>query len=198
MLCFTATAKPDVVSDIVDYFSDELDLDLKVFDGGSHRPNLEFAVVKTAEGEKFEHTYQIISADLLSEGEGGAIVYCSTRRRTQEMAEFLQEKGVSAGYYHGGLSPELKKDAQEGFIDGHLQVIAATNAFGMGIDKPDVRLVIHADIPARLRTTFRKPGAQDATELQRAACCSTHLRTWTGSSVFQPVPGSAGERFKGC
>ena len=114
VLCLTATAKPDVVSDIVDYFSDELNLDLRVFDGGSHRSNLEFAVVKTSEGEKFEHTYQIISSDLLSEGEGGAIVYCSTRRRTQEMAEFLQEKGVSAGYYHGGLSPELKKDAQEG------------------------------------------------------------------------------------
>ena len=158
VLCLTATAKPDVVSDIVDYFSDELNLDLRVFDGGSHRSNLEFAVVKTAEGEKFEHTYQIISTDLLSEGEGGAIVFCSTRRRTQEMAEFLQEKGVSAGYYHGGLSPELKKDAQEGFIDGQLQVIAATNAFGMGIDKPDVRLVIHADIPGSLENYLQEAG----------------------------------------
>ena len=158
VLCLTATAKPDVMRDILDYFSDELDLGLRVFNGGSHRSNLEFAVVKTAEGEKFEHTYQIISADLLSDGEGGAIVYCSTRRRTQEMAEFLQEKGASAGYYHGGLSPELKKDAQEGFIDGKLQVIAATNAFGMGIDKPDVRLVIHADIPGSLENYLQEAG----------------------------------------
>ena len=114
MLCLTATAKPDIVSDIVYYFSDELHLVMRAFDGGSHRSNLEFAVVKTAEGEKFEHTYQIIPSDLPSEGEGGAIVYCFPRRRTQEMAEFLQEKGDSAGYYHRGLSPELKKDAQGG------------------------------------------------------------------------------------
>ena len=158
VLCLTATAKPDVMSDIVDYFSDELNIGLRVSDGGSHRSNLNFAVVKTTEGEKFDHTYQIISADLLSAGEGGAIVYCSTQRRTQEMAEFLQEKGVSAGYYHGGLSPELKKDAQEGFINGELQVIAATNAFGMGIDKPDVRLVVHADIPGSLENYLQKAG----------------------------------------
>ena len=158
VLCLTATAKPDVMSDIVDYFSDELNIGLRVFDGGSHRSNLDFAVVKTTEGEKFDHTYQIISADLLSAGEGGAIVYCSTRRRTQEMAEFLQEKGVRAGYYHGGLSPELKKDAQEGFINGELQVIAATNAFGMGIDKPDVRLVVHADIPGSLENYLQEAG----------------------------------------
>ena len=158
VLCLTATAKPDVMSDIVDYFSDELNIGLRVSDGGSHRSNLDFAVVKTTVGEKFDHTYQIISADLLSAGEGGAIVYCSTQRRTQEMAEFLQEKGVSAGYYHGGMSPELKKDAQEGFINGELQVIAATNAFGMGIDKPDVRLVVHADIPGSLENYLQEAG----------------------------------------
>ncbi len=158
VLCLTATAKPDVVRDIVDYFSEELGISLKIFDGGSHRSNLEFAVVKTSEGEKFEHTYQIIAADLLKEGKGGAIVYCSTRRRTQEMAEFLQEKRISASYFHGGLSPELKKDAQEGFINGELQVIAATNAFGMGIDKPDVRLVIHADIPGSLENYLQEAG----------------------------------------
>ncbi len=158
VLCLTATAKPGVVSDIVDYFSDEVGTDLEVFDGGSYRSNLEFAVVKTSEGEKFDHTHQIISSDLLEKGEGGAIVYCSTRLRTQEMAEFLQEKGVSAGYYHGGLSPELKKDVQENFINGDLQVIAATNAFGMGIDKPDVRLVIHADIPGSLENYLQEAG----------------------------------------
>ena len=190
VLCLTATAKPDVVSDIVDYFSDELDLDLRVFDGGSHRSNLEFAVVKTSEGEKFEHTYQIISTDLLSEGEGGAIVYCSTRRRTQEMAEFLQEKGVSAGYYHGGLSPELKKDAQEGFIDGELQVIAATNAFGMGIDKPDVRLVIHADIPGSLENYLQEAGR--AGRDRASARC---VLLYTSDDVDRQFGLSAGSRL---
>ena len=190
VLCLTATAKPDVVSDVVDYFSDELDLDLRVFDGGSHRSNLEFAVVKTSEGEKFEHTYQIISADLLSEGVGGAIVYCSTRRRTQEMAEFLQEKGVSAGYYHGGLSPELKKDAQEGFIDGQLQVISATNAFGMGIDKPDVRLVIHADIPGSLENYLQEAGR--AGRDRASARC---VLLYTSDDVDRQFGLSAGSRL---
>ena len=158
VLCLTATAKPDVAAEIVDYFSEQLDLNLRVFDGGSHRPNLEFVVVKTSEGEKFDHTHQVISADLPPDGEGGAIVYCSTRRRTQEMAEFLQEKGLSAGHYHGGLSPEVKKDVQDGFIGGDIRVIVATNAFGMGIDKPDVRLVIHADIPGSLENYLQEAG----------------------------------------
>ena len=158
VLCLTATAKPEVLTDIVDYFSQELSVDLAVFNGGSFRPNLEFAVVKTSDGEKLEHVYQIISGDLLQTGEGGAIVYCSTRRRTEEMAEFLVEKGVKAGHYHGGLSPEVKKEIQQGFIEGELQVIVATNAFGMGIDKPDVRLVVHADIPGSLENYLQESG----------------------------------------
>ena len=158
ILCLTATAKPDVTSDIVEYFSSEVGISLKLFDGGSHRSNLEFVVVKTSEGEKFGYTFQIIKADLLSNGKGGAIVYCSTQRRTEEMARFLQEKDVSAGYYHGGLSPEVKKDTQEGFINGAVRVMVATNAFGMGIDKPDVRLVIHADIPGSLENYLQEAG----------------------------------------
>ena len=158
VLCLTATAKPDVADDITEYFAGELGVDLKLFDGGAHRSNLEFAVVKTSEGEKFEHTYQVVEADLLSNGDGGAIVYCSTRRRTEEMARFLQAKGVSSAYYHGSLSPEVKKEAQESFINGDVRVMVATNAFGMGIDKPDVRLVAHADIPGSLENYMQEAG----------------------------------------
>ena len=158
VICLTATAKREVIADIVEHFSEEVGLNLAVFDGGASRPNLDFAVVRTSEGEKFEHTHQIIESDLLEVGKGGAIVYCSTRSRTEEMAEFLEKKGLRTGYYHGGLSPELKKDTQQRFIEGDIEVIIATNAFGMGIDKPDVRLVVHANIPGSLENYLQEAG----------------------------------------
>ena len=89
---------------------------------------------------------------------GGAIVYCATRRRSEEIAEFLQLKDVAADHFHAGVPPETKKDVQRRFIGGDLRAIAATNAFGMGIDKPDVRLVVHADIPGSLENYFQEAG----------------------------------------
>ena len=158
VLCLTATAKPDVVGDIKRHFRDELGVELAVFDGGVQRKNLEFVVVQTTEGGKFAHVHQILMADLPPDTPGGAIVYCATRRGTEEVAEFLQMKEVAADYFHAGLPPETKKSVQERFIDGELRVIAATNAFGMGIDKPDVRLVVHADIPGSLESYLQEAG----------------------------------------
>ena len=158
VLCLTATAKPDVVEDISSHFRDELGIELTVFNGGARRDNLEFAVVPTTGGEKLAHLYQILMSDLPPDTAGGAIVYCATRRQTEEVAEFLQEKDVSADYFHSKLSPEIKKSVQQRFIEGELRVIAATNAFGMGIDKPDVRLVIHADIPGSLENYLQEAG----------------------------------------
>ena len=79
VLCLTATAKPDVKAEIVDYFHDELGIKLKVFDGGAQRTNLEFVVVQTNSGGKFDHIHQILDADLSDDEPGGAIVYCATR-----------------------------------------------------------------------------------------------------------------------
>ena len=158
VLCLTATAKPDVVVDIVSHFRDELGIELSVFPGGVQRTNLEFVVVPTTGGEKLAHLHQILMADLPPDTPGGAIVYCATRRQTEEVADFLQEKDVSADYFHAGLSPESRKSVQQRFIKGELRVIAATNAFGMGIDKPDVRLVIHADIPGSLENYLQEAG----------------------------------------
>ncbi len=158
VLCLTATAKPDVVADLKQHFRDELDIGLKVFDGGAQRTNLEFTVVTTTEGEKLPHIHQVLMADLPPDAPGGAIVYCSKRRRTEEVAEFLQAKEIAADYFHSKLPPESKKSVQQGFISGELRVIAATNAFGMGIDKPDVRLVIHADIPGSLENYLQEAG----------------------------------------
>jgi len=157
-LCLTATAKPDVVADLVSHFRDELGIELRVFDGGAQRSNLEFTVVPTSGGEKFPHIHQVLMADLPPDLPGGAIVYCATRRQCADVAEFLQAKGVEADFFHSKLPPETKKEVQRRFIGGELRVIAATNAFGMGIDKPDVRLVIHADIPGSLENYLQEAG----------------------------------------
>ena len=158
VLCLTATAKPDVMAEIVDYFREELGIKLRVFDGGARRTNLEFVVVPTSSEGKFSHIHQIIEANLPADDRSGAIIYCATRRQAEEVAGFLQAKGVEADYFHAGLSPETKKNVQRSFIGGDLRVIVATNAFGMGIDKPDVRLVVHADIPGSLENYLQEAG----------------------------------------
>ena len=169
ILCLTATAKPDVKAEVVDYFREQLGIDLKVFDGGTQRTNLEFVVVRTSPGEKSSDVYQILEADLPADEPGGAIVYCATRRHCEELAAFLQAKGMDADHFHAGLPPETKKNVQENFIRGKLRAIVATNAFGMGIDKPDVRLVIHADIPGSLENYLQEAG-RAGRDQQRARC----------------------------
>ncbi len=158
VLCLTATAKPDVVKDIARHFRDRLGTELEVFDGGAERTNLTFEVIPTTGGEKFAHIHQVLMYNLPPDAPGGAIVYCATRKQSEEVAEYLQLKDVAADHFHAGLPPETKKHVQRRFIDGELRAIAATNAFGMGIDKPDVRLVIHADIPGSLENYLQEAG----------------------------------------
>ena len=158
LLCLTATAKPDVREDIVRHFREKLGIELAVFDGGAERTNLSFEVIPTTGGEKFAHVHQVLESYLPPDATGGAIIYCATRRRSEEVAEFLQLKEVAAEHFHAGVPPETKKDVQQRFIAGELRAIAATNAFGMGIDKPDVRLVVHADIPGSLENYFQEAG----------------------------------------
>ena len=169
VMCLTATAKPDVKDDITGYFKEELGIELQVFDGGAQRDNLEFVVVPTRSGAKFSDIHQILSADLPTDEPGGAIVYCATRRQAEEVAEFLQAQGMTADHFHAGLPPETKKNVQQSFIRGDLRAIAATNAFGMGIDKPDVRLVIHADIPGSLENYLQEAG-RAGRDQQTARC----------------------------
>ena len=169
LICLTATSRPDVTVEIVEYFRKELGITLRVFDGGAKRGNLEFVVVRTSGAEKFEHVHQILKKHLPKHEQGGAIVYCATRNQTEQLAAFLQEKGVAADRFHAGLTPEIKKTVQESFINGELRAIIATNAFGMGIDKPDVRVVIHADIPGSLENYLQEAGR--AGRDQQAAHC---------------------------
>lgn len=158
ILCLTATAKPDVVDDMVHHFRDKVGIELKVFNGGANRTNLIFDVIPTTPQEKLAHIQLVLAHELPSNIPGGAIIYCATRKKTAEIAQFLQKQNISADFFHGALTPQIKKDVQERFIGGELRVICATNAFGMGIDKPDVRLVIHADIPGSLENYLQEAG----------------------------------------
>ncbi len=169
VLCLTATAKPDVVSDIIGHFRDKVGVELKVFNGGANRTNLDFSVVPTTTASKYPHIHQILSAEMPEDISGGAIVYCASRRQTEDVAAYLREKGLAAAHFHAGLPPDTKKQVQEAFIHGELRVIAATNAFGMGIDKPDVRLVIHADIPGSLENYLQEAG-RAGRDRQSARC----------------------------
>ena len=157
LICLTATAKPDVVADIVGHLQDKLNIGMKVYNGGAQRDNLEFEVLPTTGPEKFSHIHQMVS-ECLNEEPGGSIIYRAKRKDTEELAKFLQLRDVAADYFHAGLQPESKKDVQKRFIDGRSRVIVATNAFGMGIDKPDVRLVVHADIPGSLENYLQEAG----------------------------------------
>jgi ATP-dependent DNA helicase RecQ len=161
VLCLTATAKPDVVHDIRGHFLERLGLDLTLLDGGASRTNLSFKVLPTQRTTKLADILNALEANLPTDGVSGAVVYCATRSATERVAEFLKQQGLAADRYHAGLTAEEKRDIQEAFRVGELRVIAATNAFGMGIDKPDIRLVVHGDGgPHQARPLrFQKPAS---------------------------------------
>ena len=158
VLCLTATAKPDVVRDIREHFRERIGLDLALFDGGATRTNLSFQVLPTQRATKMADILEALETGLPDTGNSGAVVYCATRNTTERVAEFLKQQGFAAEHYHAGLSAEEKRDTQEAFRVGNLRVIVATNAFGMGIDKPDIRLVIHGDVPGSLENYLQEAG----------------------------------------
>jgi ATP-dependent DNA helicase RecQ len=158
VLCLTATAKPEVVRDIRDHFQSRLGVDLMLLDGGAVRTNLSFAVLPTQKATKLADILSAIETSLPPEGASGAVVYCATRNASERVAAFLKGQGLAADFFHAGLPPDRKRDVQEAFRTGQLRVIAATNAFGMGIDKPDIRLVVHGDIPGSLENYLQEAG----------------------------------------
>jgi ATP-dependent DNA helicase RecQ len=158
VLCLTATAKPEVVKDIRDHFLSRVGTELMLLDGGAVRTNLSFAVLPTQKATKLSDILNAIDAHLPVAGASGAVVYCATRSATEKVAEFLKAQGLAADFFHAGLTAERKREVQEAFRTGALRVIAATNAFGMGIDKPDIRLVVHGDIPGSLENYLQEAG----------------------------------------
>ena len=148
VLALTATATPEVVKDI------QLRLAFRrenVFRMSFERKNLAYIVRRTEDkaGELIH---------ILSQVAGSAIVYTRNRKRTKEVSLFLNQHGISATFYHAGLDNDTKDQRQKGWQDGTFRVMVATNAFGMGIDKPDVRLVIHIDFPDSPEAYFQEAG----------------------------------------
>ncbi len=158
ILCLTATAKHDVVEDIREHFEQTLEALLDVIDGGAERTNLEFVVIPTSASQRVEHIHQAVTGALNGGDSSGAIVYCTTKRSTEETAQALAERGLVARHFHSGISPERKREIQRGFHEGDIDVVVATNAFGMGIDKPNVRAVVHAEIPGSLESYLQEAG----------------------------------------
>lgn len=152
--CFTATAKQKVISDIRDYFKNKLDIDLEMFATASTRENLQYRVLfKETEEEKYNALRALISSHKCP-----TIVYVSRTKKAQELAFKLQEDGFSCLAFHGKMETAEKIANQEAFLRDEVQCIVATSAFGMGVDKKDVKLVIHYDISDSLENYVQESG----------------------------------------
>ena len=160
VLALTATATPQVVDDICDKLSRNVECGMRnenshipfnVFRMSFERRNLAYVVRQTTDKRE-----QLIH--ILNNVKGTAIVYTRSRRRTKEFAELLNEAGISATFYHAGLDTATKDERQIAWQNDKTRVMVATNAFGMGIDKPDVRVVIHVDCPDSVEAYFQEAG----------------------------------------
>ena len=157
VMAFTATAKKEVRAEIVEHFADVLGQDLEVFASNVERDELHFEVERVAEAAKLERIVELLASGL-AEHPGSAVVYFAKRRRSEEGAEYLRQKGLVAAAFHAGLKPVEKRERLDAFLAGEIQIVCATNAFGMGIDKEDVRLVVHADVPGSLESYLQEAG----------------------------------------
>ena len=160
--CFTATAKREVVDDIQAHFAESLGIELSILDGGHERENLDYEVIPVTRSEKNALIHRLLEKEFGNARtvgrEGGAVVFAARRKSAEEISGFLKDMGWACAHFHAGLDAGLKKDIQHAFIVGDLKVIVATNAFGMGVDKPDVRIVIHAEIPGSLENYLQEAG----------------------------------------
>lgn len=149
VLALTATATPEVVTDIQARLS--FKKDSQVFRMSFERKNLAY-IVRSTENKQEELLH------ILNSVPGCAIVYTRNRKRTREIAELLIKNSITATFYHAGLNNDVKDQRQKSWLTGESRVMVATNAFGMGIDKPDVRTVVHYDLPSSLEEYYQEAG----------------------------------------
>ncbi len=148
ILALTATATPAVQKDIC------IQLELRapnIYIKSFARPNLSYSVLE-------EESKPLRIRNMLDRVPGSALIYCRNRRQTQDLAGLLTAQGISASYYHAGIPNEQRNLRQAAWIKGETRVMVCTNAFGMGIDKPDVRMVIHADVPDSIEAYYQEAG----------------------------------------
>lgn len=164
--CFTATAKQKVITDICDYFKQKLDVELELFASSATRENLHYVVLYK---ETDEEKYNALRA-LIGQKNCPTIVYVSRTRRTVQLAEKLTADGFPAKPYNGKMESNDKIANQEAFKRNEIQVMVATSAFGMGVDKADVKLVIHYDISDSLENYIQEAGRAGRDPSLQAEC----------------------------
>ncbi|ALJ06514.1 recombinase RecQ [Pseudalgibacter alginicilyticus] len=148
VIALTASARPEVVEDIIK----ELDfINPKIFKQSFFRPNLAYMVF--TENDKY---YRIET--ILKKYTASSIIYVRNRKLTLELSQFLENKGIRSTYFHGGITNTEKETHMQQWLSNQKQVMVATNAFGMGIDKPDVKTVIHLDLPESMESYFQEAG----------------------------------------
>ena len=164
--CFTATAKQKVISDICDYFRSKLGIELKVFAANAERKNLRYSVLHA---DTHDEKYNLLRSLILGHN-CPTIVYVSRTRRTRELAEHLVRDGIRALPFNGKMEAADKVKNQNAFMSGEAQVIVATSAFGMGVDKKDVGLVVHYNISDSLENYVQEAGRAGRDPEMQAEC----------------------------
>ncbi len=155
-MALTATATPEVRDDIVRYLHLRAPL---VVAKGFDRPNLRWHVLAARnDAEKDDLLVRLLGDRRRGGGEGSAIVYATTRKQVDSVTNLLNRHGIPAGGYHAGIGAPERERLQDAFMGGELRTVTATNAFGMGIDKPDVRLVVHYNTPSTMEDYYQEAG----------------------------------------
>jgi ATP-dependent DNA helicase RecQ len=164
--CFTATAKQNVIQDIKDYFKEKLSLQLETFSSKASRTNLSYKVIpKDNEEDKYNTLRNLIDAKSCP-----TIIYVSRTRRAYKIAERLSSDGYLAKPYHGKMDKQEKSENQDAFIRGDVDIMVATSAFGMGVDKKDVGMVIHYELSDSLENYVQEAGRAGRDENITADC----------------------------
>ncbi len=163
--CFTATAKQNVVKDICTYFKENLNLDLELFTASSARKNLHYKVIAKSEANKYSSL-----RELLEYKKCPTIIYASRTMRVERLADDLNRDGYRALAYHGQMDKKVKSENQDAFTNGDVDIMVATSAFGMGVDKKDVGMVIHYDISDSLENYVQEAGRAGRDQSIEAEC----------------------------
>lgn len=164
--CFTATAKQKVIEDICTYFKEKLEIKLEIFPSKATRTNLHYQVFEKGDDDEKYNSVR----DLIEEKDCPTIIYVSRTKHATQLAKRLNEDGFNARAFHGKMESQEKTENQNAFISGDVQIMVATSAFGMGVDKKDVGMVIHYEISDSLENYVQEAGRAGRDESITADC----------------------------